>query len=670
MTMYNKTLVLATTLLLAYPTGVLAQSVGPFYEPQQEAVEAEADPNSTQENTPDPQETTPVATPQVNQRPPIAPQQEEDDSGESNFLEDIFDPVPLPVYEQPTDSSVTPVDPDTMRNTVEAEPSGEDVDIPNSMSLDGDSTQNFSFKVTLEPLRNLKTHNVKIVLKSLDNEPADKLRIAFLSSTSVLATDSDGVFLLKDVPENSDLLFKTFDNNQIYKTMTHEITALSFREQSELNNSDDNTAVSNRIQIKTAEFNNWLNTLDIQEEQGTGHVCGEISSTVQDSPAGFRVNFSYIQNNVLTNPEDVRTYYFDETLMPNPDLEATSQAGRYCIFNIDSSAIKLRIDHIRNNYIHSLTHRTTVKADEVSYIFTDDSPGKIGLIRHLAAPDPEQLFDDNLAKPRSYHITADPGIASPASGSYFDVDESFYQGIDQQEELTALIETENENTSTGSTIIDKGKLIESIKIFLGSWWDRVSRSSLLPQQATVLPQVYSQEPGQKIHVAVHSPLWEKSFYRLRETHWYGYYPIILLPKDSIAKIAELAGESYEEQAGHIFVEHSFYSEEVDIPLVQELWHEDGSLLVAKVVKRNNVSFRALYLNLDDSRYLWILKTIDGKWLSSQVVNTYGGHTTVIQSGRQYQFGLLSPFGNKLPDLSLSDIDLPRDNSPDSQLILP
>lgn len=588
-----------------------------------------------------------------------------------DFLDDTFDPPANSIYDP----------------TPQAQPGDQTEESPLSPQSEPRSSSSSSWSfghseeitprldtlvVSIEPQRLIEYYTLNIRLVDFEGTPMPHVKTTFLGtafgrrSQVEIFSNSQGVLQLLDFPEHTYALYTTGNEiNQdppLFFPMSHEVYAPTFDQLSQQRGSDSPELTIDHLQIRSSTFNRWMEDTGLRAQDNLGHVCGEVRSSIISDLSGYMVSvFDHlrplrlmIENTQIQSGDSptvrpdthtpYRVYYFNESGELDPTLTQTSTTGRYCLFNLSPTTLRLNIKSKIQDHFHTLTHNITITPGHMSYVTSHDRLGKVGLIRYVVAPPSDNLLTAYLPVASPLELSGGNPNLSWNTFNIANIAQALYAGISDQTNLTNWIETESTFSSNGSQRAIKG-LVQS---WLHRWWNNENQSMTLPPSSTLYSQIFAPHDHQTIWVSIDDAHWDRTLHRISESVWYGIRPLMLLRKDTLSKIATEAGITYEPTASHLFVEHRFREEEASIHVAPELWSDQGELINPSLVQRSWEMLRLIYYNLDPDRYQWVLKTKEGQWRASKVIHTESNYISVIESGRDYQLGEGLPFQGQSP----------------------
>ena len=585
-----------------------------------------------------------------------------------DYLDDIFEPpaqAPAPSNPEPTTQEARPSSPGgalpgggesgepTQRNSSLPPQSTFSLGEPTYRDTGLDQTV-----VSIEPQRFVDDGSLQVSFVDSTGQPAAGVEVRFVSTDIKITSDDSGTVIIEDIPESSEILLQSTAHTGDYVPMFHQVRAPTFADNWQFRQSGEEQISIQLVQVRSGVLAGWLADLNLEDDPRKGQLCGAVSSSGEDA-SGYRVRIvdpldhlriGVSAENTSSTYEFTsrhRVYYLGEDGSVDRGLTATGPSGKYCLFHLSPGRYEVHIGTKLNRHGHSLVHQTTIQPAHMTYLSSFDTYGKVGLIRFVVAPPADRLLNLGPQLELALPLRDDDAYSSWSPASIINVFEGLYQGIWRQSDLKELIALREDRVSlTDQDNQPSRGVMGLVQAFLTRWWDDTSRAGRLPPSASLLPQIFAPTDDQIVHVKVRHSMWEPTIHRLSESVWYGIYPMMLLRKGTLAEVAKLGGIYYNPTASHVFIEHRLRSDETQIRLVQEFWSDDGELLVADLVRRSPYLLRSVYVNLEQGRYFWVLKTVGGRWLTSRIITTEDSSVSVVQSGRMYQLGESLPFRGK------------------------
>lgn len=589
-----------------------------------------------------------------------------------DYLDDIFEPPVSETPAEPSGPEPTTQDPELPESYGGALPGGsqssEAIQDSNS-SLPPQSTFSLGEPtyrdtgldqtvVSIEPQRFVDDGSLQVSFVDGAGQPAAGVEVRFVSTDIKIISDESGAVVIEEIPEDSEILLQSSDRARKYVPMFHQVRAATFADNWQFRQSGNEHISLQLVQVRSSTLDGWLADLKLEDDPRKGQLCGAVSSSSGEDVSGYRVRivdpWDHLRIGVAGDTSSTyeftsrhRVYYLGEDGAVDRELTATGPSGKYCLFHLSPGQYEVHIGTKLHRHSHSLAHQAIIRPGHMTYLSSFDTYGKVGLIRFVVAPPPNRLLNLGAQLEPALPLRDDDAYSSWSPGSIINVFEGLYQGIWQQSDLTELIALREDRVSlTDQDTQPSRGVMGLVQAFLTRWWDDTSRSGQLPTSASLLPQIFAPTDDQIVHVKVRDSMWETTTHRLSESVWYGIYPMMLLHKGTLEEVAKLGGIYYNPTASHVFIEHRLRSDETQIRLVQELWSDDGELLMADLVRRSPNLLRSVYFNLEKGRYFWVLKTVGGRWLTSRIIFTEDSSVAVVQSGRMYQLGESLPFRGK------------------------
>ena len=442
--------------------------------------------------------------------------------------------------------------------------------------------------VSLDVEKPLSYHQVHIQFgeRRVSKEGKDEfwgaggVQIKVLGTTHQVLTNSLGQALLQGIPADGELLLYAYDPQGVYENMIHEVSVPA-----QPGTPRTSEYRIERIQIRKDTFQSWLHSTGVEPSSSLGHICGDIKASEDGShdKSGYSVNVDAHSDGI---------YYFNTQGHLDTTLKTTSNLGRFCAFNIDPGEVVVDVSHPLK--AHTLSQLTTVSATRLTFSTFHHNPPTPARLPYVIAPTPLELISHNPLPhplpPRNVH-------------------------------LPPLITLEDHRTSA----------VEAPHG--GRTWSQV-----------FLPHVSTWEGY--IHVTVQEQKWEPALFRLPAWSWQkGKILLNLLPRGAIAELTKLIGLPYYKNSAHIWITHGLRAEEKNQKLTHELWDDKGRIYSSPWgIKQSTSLLRTGYFNLEEGRYLWVLKSADGSWLASKIIKVLPHITSMVHTGRPllYTKSLSSP----------------------------
>ena len=407
------------------------------------------------------------------------------------------------------------------------------------------------------------------------------MQIKVLGTNNQVLTNSLGQALLQGIPADGELLLYAYDPKGVYEDMIHEVSVPA-----QQGTPRTSPYRIERTQIRKDTFQSWFNSTGVEASSSLGHICGDIKAPPESSPqiSGYTVNVDARHGGI---------YYFNAQGHLDPTLNATSTLGRFCAFNIDPGEVVVDLSHPLKP--HALSQLTTVNATRLTFITFHHNTSSIpARLPYAMGPAPLELITHNPLP----HPLPPRNVHKPP-----------------------LVTLEDHGASA----------VEAPHG--GRTWSQV-----------FLPQVSTWEGY--IHVTVQEQKWQPALFRLPGWSWQkGQILLNLLPRGAVEELTKLIGMPYYEHGAHIWITHGFRSGEQDQTLTHELWDDKGRIYSSPWnITQGAQLLRTGYFNLEEGRYLWVLKSADGSWLASKIIKTLPHITSMVHTGRPllYTKSLPSP----------------------------
>ena len=145
--------------------------------------------------------------------------------------------------------------------------------------------------------------------------PAGGVSVHLLGTEYSVTTDSQGLSQEIVVPENSRLLVAISDPHNLYHAAVHEVLTPA---------GDSQETITLRV-MRTMIHEQLLQIIGLAPDEQRGSFCGTIRGAGKKAQAGIRVGIDW---------EGIQALYFNNFALPEVELQATSDNGRFCLFNV------------------------------------------------------------------------------------------------------------------------------------------------------------------------------------------------------------------------------------------------------------------------------------------------------------------------------------------------
>ncbi|MCY4444362.1 MAG: hypothetical protein OXC44_06150 [Proteobacteria bacterium] len=403
------------------------------------------------------------------------------------------------------------------------------------------------------------------------------LKVTLIGTQQQTSTDEQGRLIISNLPPGSEFLLASGEDIT-YKPMLHRVivpTAID----------EEDTPMISLEQITTEHFNSWLEAVGIKEENNRGHICGKVSwQSHQNTNKTFRKNFK-----VSIFQSSVQPIYFDANGQVNLDLKATSSSGKFCFFNHPAESVLL------------------------SVAFNDVS-APLRTLSAVFAGYTTSIDIINVAEPSPYDITYLHG------GSATDLTLHVPQ--------PQFLHTQPQPSTRPLHVIE----------------GQIKHNRAQPQTGTKVSQLRdANSVSLSLHTAARrptvsttNPLWESALSTIPPMDATDHHFLLVFPKSTFSELAHMIGAGFIENLSSLIITHGLKPQEKNISVISELWDERG--LVKKhdwLRVHDNDVLHAAFFNLYPGRYQWLLKSENGYWLDSRVVDILERIHHSVQSGRQY-----------------------------------
>lgn len=328
-----------------------------------------------------------------------------------------------------------------------------------------------------------------------------------------------------------------------------------------------------RTQIRTATFQSWLSAVGIADSDG-GDICGEIRLPSEERAATAGYQ-------VVVDAAHQGVYYFNEQGLLDVHLTESSPLGRFCVFGVAPGEVVVDLHHKERPV--SLSQLTTSTPIGLTFITFHQFSSFHTRLPYILTPSPLELVTraplPHPLPPRSVHPPPLVTLEAPASGTV-------------SEEPWA-------------------------------------------QHFSVHPSTWEGY----IHVTAQEQKWQPLLFRLPAWSWRSGVEVLpLLARGFMTELTQLMGLPYHRGGAHLWISHGLREAQQHTSPTAELWDDKGRQYSSpwNKVGEEGVLYTG-YFNLEEGRYLWILKDASGRWLASKIIKALPGITSVSHSGRPFVY---------------------------------
>jgi len=213
--------------------------------------------------------------------------------------------------------------------------------------------------------------------ENADIFPVSGVSVRILGTRLKATTTADGHAKFGEIPEGSRFFVEVQDekNGHIVPTITEAALYRNGRDQ-----------VLRTRTMNYRSYSNYLNILDIAQDASKASLCARVMSEDGRQPlAGYQV---------AVNVEADGPYYVSQLGWPQPGLDETDAAGRFCFFNVKPGLVELTFEASDTRTALSMPVFAGAHSEEDLPLVHDEA-GRIFLAAMPSAVD--QIYEEKAA---------------------------------------------------------------------------------------------------------------------------------------------------------------------------------------------------------------------------------------------------------------------------------